>query len=425
MDLTADLHYEELDELPLITPAWAVPLLDHAMYLGAKGGRSGGKSHFFAEKLVENLVADPDYQFVCIREVQKSLQYSAKKLIETKIEEMGYESMFKITQTKIERLGGKGFVIFQGMQDHTADSIKSLEGFDGAWFEEAQNMSARSRDLLLPTIRKDGSEIWFSWNPDQPTDAVEELFRGTENDPNFILVTVNYVDNPFCPEKSKIQAEQQKKRDFEVFEHIWMGGYNTKSEAQIFGGYCRVDEFEPQEDWHGPYQGLDFGFSTDPTAPVRCWISANMRTLYIEYDGHDDDGGDLRLDLDKTTDYICEKIPEFEKYNCRADNARPESISYLKKHGLPKIEACTKWKGSVEDGIEYLKTFDEIVIHMRCQSMQDEARLYKYKVDKASGDVLPDIVDKNNHRWDAVRYALGPLIKPGKQANVFARKRHR
>ena len=126
-------HDDDGETLTLLTPAWAEPLLKPCQNKGAKGGRSGGKSHFFAEMLVENIVADPNYQFVCIREIQKSLKYSAKKLVESKIRKLGYAHLFKITDTEIRRLGGEGLIIFQGMQDHTADSIKSLEGFDGAW----------------------------------------------------------------------------------------------------------------------------------------------------------------------------------------------------------------------------------------------------------------------------------------------------
>lgn len=389
-----------MSTLRIKTPRWCIPLLAPAEIKGAKGGRSSGKSHFFAEKLVEEHACDRNLQSVCIREVQKSLKFSAKKLIESKIVEMGVEHLFEITLSEIRRKNGKGIIIFQGMQDHTADSIKSLEGFDRAFCEEAQSLSARSIALLVPTIRKDGSEIWFCWNPDQPADAVEQLFRET---PNAALVHVNYMDNPWCPQKMIELAERQRKLDYERYQHTWLGGYNTKSDAQIFKGRWRVDEFEPLPHWDGPYQGLDFGFATDPTAAVRCWIFNNK--LYIEYEA-----GKLELDLDKTADYLCREIPGYDKYATRADSARPESISFLKRHGLPRVEAVRKGAGSVVDGVEHIKSYDEIVIHSRCASMQEEARLYSYKVDKKSGDIMPDIEDDHNHYWDAVRYALEPLI---------------
>lgn len=399
-----------METLQLPTPRWALPLLPPCRYKGAKGGRGSGKSHFFAELLIEEHVSNPDLQSVCIREIQKSLKFSAKKLVESKIQDMGVSHLFDVTMTEIRRIDGEGLIIFQGMQDHTADSIKSLEGFDRAWVEEAQSISARSIELLTPTIRKDGSEIWFSWNPDQPDDAVEQLFS---DNPSAVLVHVNYTDNPWCPVVLREQAEWQRKRDYEKFVHIWLGGFNTKSEAQVFAGRWRIDEFEPGEDWEGPYQGLDFGFSSDPTALVRCWI--HDEKLWIDHDA-----GRVGLELDDTPGYLKERVPDVELYVTRADSARPESISYLRRKGLPRVEAVEKWSGSVEDGIEHLKTYDEIVIHSRCKEMQEEARLYSYKIDKRTGDILPKIEDDHNHRWDAVRYALAPMIRNNDHVRRFA-----
>ena len=397
--------------LDILTPRWSVPLLDPCPLKGAKGGRSSGKSHERVESAVELIVLDPDFQIVCIREIQKSLKFSMKKLFEAKIRKFGLQRLFKITDTEIRRVNGEGLIIFQGMQDHTADSIKSLEGFDLALCEEAQSLSQRSIDLLEPTIRKPGSEIWMIWNPDQPDDAVEKLFK---DNPDSILVHVNYTDNPWCPQKMIRLAEKTRRQDLEKYDHIWLGGYNTKSDAQVFKERFRVDDFTPDNTFGDPLYGMDFGFSNDPSCFVRCWIKEN--TLYI-----DQDAGRVGLDLDDTAKFFTRADPIVENYAIRADNSRPESISFLRKKRpnpeggyfpyLPKIESVKKWPGSVEDGVEFIKTFDEIVIHERCQDMQDEARLYSYKTDKRTGDILPDIVDDNNHRWDAVRYALAPLIK--------------
>ncbi len=387
--------------LQINTPRWSLPLLEPSRYKGAKGGRASGKSHFYAELLVEEHVRNPDLQSVCIREIQKSLKFSAKKLVEDKIRALKVSHLFDITLTEIRRINGNGVIIFQGMMDHTADSIKSLEGFDRAWCEEAQSLSARSIELLIPTIRKPGSELWFSWNPDQHDDAVEALFN---DNPDAVLVHVNFTDNPWCPDEMHKLAAWQQRVDYERYSHIWLGGYNTKSDSQIFMGRWRVDDFEPGPDWDGPYHGLDFGFANDPTCAVRCWIGDN--TLYIDHDP-----GRVGLDLDDTAQYFRQRIPGIERHAMRADSARPESISYLQRHGLPRIEGVKKWPGSVEDGIEHLKTYDEIVIHSRCKDMQEEARLYSYKIDRRTGDITDKIEDENNHRWDAVRYALGPLIK--------------
>lgn len=388
-----------LSTLQIQTPRWSLPLLGHSRYKGAKGGRSSGKSHFMAEALVEEHVTHPDLQSVCIREIQRSLKFSAKKLVEDKIRALKVSHLFEITLTEIRRVDGHGVIIFQGLQDHTADSIKSLEGFDIAWAEEAQSLSDRSIELLIPTIRKPGSELWFSWNPEQADDPVERLFN--EN-PDSVLVHVNYHENPWCPDEMHKLAQWQRRVDYERYAHIWEGGYNTKSDAQVFKNW-RVDEFTPDESFGDPLYGLDFGFAADPSCFVRCWIKAN--TLYIDMDA-----GRVGLELDDTAKFFKQYDQWIERYVIRADSARPESISYLKRHGLPMMAGVKKWPGSVEDGVEYIKSFDEVVIHTSCKEMQEEARLYSYKVDKRTGDIQPIIKDDNNHRWDAVRYALQPLI---------------
>jgi phage terminase large subunit len=201
------------------------PLIAPARYKGAAGGRASGKSHFFATILVLKHYQCPDLNSVCIREVLKSLKFSAKKLINDKINELGLSSYFEVRQNEIIRIGGNGIIIFQGMSDHNADSIKSLEGFDVAWVEEAQSLSQRSMDLLLPTIRKKGSEVWCSWNPNSKTDPVDKLFA---NDPDAVKVHINYYDNPFCPDTIKREAEKLKQRDPKAYAHIFLGDYSEE-----------------------------------------------------------------------------------------------------------------------------------------------------------------------------------------------------
>ena len=394
--------------LQIQTPRWALPLLQPARIKGGKGGRSSGKSHFFGEMLVEEHVINKDLQSVCIREVQKSLKFSAKKLIEDKIRALGVAHLFDITLTEIRRVDGNGIIIFQGMQDHTADSIKSLEGFDRAWVEEAQSLSKRSLDLLEPTIRKPNSEIWFTWNPDLPDDAVEVLFNES---PDAILVHVNYVDNPFCPEEMVRLAEKTRTADYEKYAHIWLGQFNLKSEKQVFNGKWRVDNFNIDKSFGAPLFGLDFGFSQDPTAATCSYIKDNK--LYIRHEA-----GRIGLELDDTAKFLKDRIPNIDKYTVRADNARPESISFLKRSGLPRVVACEKGKGSIEDGVEFIKSFDEIIIHTDCVETAKEFRLYSYKVDKRTGDILPIIEDDNNHYIDGLRYALEPIMKARKSSKA-------
>ena len=219
--------------LDIKTPRWAVPLYADktaaglpVRYKGAWGGRSSGKSHEFAGAVVEAMVADPDCNVVCVREIQKSLALSAKKLIESKIEAFGVGHLFEVLKTEIRRIDGKGMCIFVGMQDHTADSVKSLEGFDIAWIEEAQSLSQRSLDLLRPTIRKEGSQIWATWNPRRRSDPIERLLRA-RNRPDAIVVRANYTDNPFLPDTVKAEAIDAKENDPDGFGHTWLGDYES------------------------------------------------------------------------------------------------------------------------------------------------------------------------------------------------------
>jgi phage terminase large subunit len=393
--------------LDIPTAEWALPLLEPARYKGGSGGRSSGKSHFFAELAVEEMVCDPDLRFVCIREVQRSLKFSAKSLVESKIRGMvpDHEDHFEILNAEIRRRGGTGVMIFEGMQDHTADSLKSLEGFGRGWVEEAQSISQRSLDLLLPTIRAPGSEVWFSWNPDQPEDPVDAFFA--EQPEGSLRVHSTYLDNPFCPDVMLTEAERMQRVDPERYAHIWLGKYNTRSDAQVLSGKYVADEFEPDPQWDGPYYGADWGFSQDPFAVSRSWIGAckhGDRCLFIDYEA-----GGIGISYDEI-DGVIRSVPGAAKHTIRADAAEPGTIDHVAKRGL-KIIAAPKWSGSVEDGVRYLRSFDRIVIHVRCPRTIEEARLWSYKTDRLTGDPLPKLEDKHNHWWDSIRYAHAPMIE--------------
>lgn len=389
--------------LNIKTPRWAKPLLTPRRYKGAKGGRGSGKSHFFAEMLVESHILNPDCNSVCIREIQKSLKFSAKKLIEDKIRAMGVSDMFDITLTEIRNKNGNGIIIFQGMQDHTADSIKSLEGFDIAWAEESQSISRRSIELLLPTIRKPSSEIWFSWNPYLDTDPVETMINWNK-DEDSVCVHVNYLDNPFIDEILIKEAERHKRNKPDSFDHVWLGQYATKSDSQIFKDKYEIKDFEIDKSFGIPLFGIDFGFANDATTGVKVYIKNDILYIYEE-------AYKVGLELDDTAMFLKSQISEIDKYTIEADSARPESISYLKRNGLPFIKSVKKWAGSVLDGIEFIKSFDKVIIHTRCENTISEFRLYSYKIDKRTDNILPDVQDSNNHIIDAIRYALEPIMK--------------
>jgi len=393
-----------LSILEINTPRWALPLLNPSRYKGAWGGRGSGKSHFFAELLIEEHIINPNQSSVCVREIQKSLNQSVKKLLEIKIEQLGVSDYFDVQDSQIKSKRGTGMIIFQGMQNHTADSIKSLEGYDRAWVEEAQSLSQASLDKLRPTIRKPNSELWFSWNPQLDTDPVDVLLRGENPPTNAVVVKVNWSDNPWFPDVLREEMEYDKRRDPDKYLHIWQGEYQRNSESRVFRNW-RIEEFEAKPDDVLRF-GADWGFASDPTVLVRCFIRG--RTLYIDYEAYSINCEILNIpDLFMT-------VPESERYPIVADSARPETISHVKKHGFPRIMAAVKGPKSIEDGIEWLKSFD-IVVHPRCTHTIDELSLYSYKVDKITGMVLPELEDKQNHVIDALRYACEGVRRANKR----------
>lgn len=200
------------------------PLLKPKRYKGAYGGRGGAKSHFFAEQLVLKCFAKTT-RAVGIREIQKSLRDSVHQLICDKIQSLGLGQYFDVGREEIKSHNGS-LIIFRGMQSYNAETIKSLEGYDIAWVEEAQTLSQHSLDLLRPTLRKAGSELWFSWNPRYRTDPVDVFFRKADpNDPDIVSVCVNWRDNPWFPDVLRKDMLRDKAADPELAEHIWEGGY--------------------------------------------------------------------------------------------------------------------------------------------------------------------------------------------------------
>jgi phage terminase large subunit len=226
--------------LRIETPEVFEPLVEPSRYKGAWGGRGSGKSHFFAEKLIEDCAAEPGesgegMRAVCIREVQKDLAQSSKALIEAKLQKLrlGEADGFKVFRDVIET-PKDGLMIFKGMQDYTADSIKSLEGFKRAWWEEAQTASGVSLNMLRPTIRRTGSELWFSWNPRRKTDPVDQLFRGGDLPTGAKVVKANWRDNPWFPTVLEQERQDCLRQQPEQYDHIWEGGYATVLEGAYY-----------------------------------------------------------------------------------------------------------------------------------------------------------------------------------------------
>lgn len=361
-------------------------------YRAAYGGRGSGKSHSFAQALLLKAAERP-LRIGCFREIQKSIRDSVKRLLDDKIKDSGLSGFYTSTDQEIRGANGSLF-IFAGLRNNP-DAIKSTEGIDIAAVFEARPVSQRSLDLLIPTIRKPGSEIWFEWNPEFETDPIETLLRDPAGQPpGSIVRCVNWHNNPFFPDVLRQELEYDKSRDPEKYRHIWEGEYASSAESRVFKNWV-VEDFDAPADAIFRF-GADWGFATDPTVLVRCYILG--RRLYVDHEAYAV-GCDI---MDTPTLFM--QVPDAEKWPIVADSARPETVNHMRKNGFPKIMSAVKGPKSLADGVEWLKSYD-IIVHPRCRHLIDELRLYSYKRDPLTDKVLPVLEDKHNHVIDALRYA--------------------
>lgn len=352
---------------------------------------------------------------LCAREFQNSLDESSMEEVKQAIRSVDWlNDFYEIGEKYIRSKSGNIRYVFSGLR-HNLDSIKSKARILLCWIDEAEPVSEVAYRKLLPTIREEKSECWLTWNPEHDGSPTDRRFI-KEKPENAVGVEINYTDNPWFPKTLESERlKDQQTLDPATYSHIWEGKYLENSEAQILNGKVRVsnfdiDKLEQSKKISGPYYGLDYGFANDPTAFIEAFIDNDTNTLYVTREC-----GGVGLELDKTAAFAQRYIPEIEKYVIRADNARPESTSYLKRHGLPRVESAPKWQGSVEDGIRHLRSYAEIVVHESCKKFIEESRMYSYKTDRNTGDVLPIPIDAHNHYIDALRYALSPLIKRNKK----------
>ena len=409
----ATIETDIAEEVLADIPEWAEGLLEPHRNKVLYGGRSGAKSWSVARVLLAlGHTSERSLRILCAREIQNSIKDSVHKLLSDQAAEMGLP--YVVLDNEIRHPNGTTF-IFRGLRTNPS-SFKSFESIDIVWVEEADRVSAESWEKLLPTIRKKGSEVWVTFNPDLEDDPTYKLFI-TQPLPGTWSRKVNADENPWLTEESRVLRAHAYAVDPDAADHVWGGNCRKASDAQILRGKWFVEEFDPKPGWSGPYHGLDFGFALNPTVACKLWVDTELKrvdgkvvsfdTLYVEREAHK-----IGLELDDTASYVLDRIPSADGYVMRADSSRPESISYLKRHGLPKIVGVDKWPGSIEDGIAHLRQYVRIVIHPRCERAIFEAKNYSYEVDKRTGDVLPKVRDLHNDFWDSARYALGPLVKP-------------
>jgi phage terminase large subunit len=357
-------------------------------FKGAYGGRGSGKSWAFAEMLLALGMRSP-LKILCGREYQKSIKDSVKALLDSTIQRRELGNFYSSTNNEITGINGTQF-IFMGLR-HDPDGIKSLEGVDIAWIEEAHTTSQSSLDILIPTIRKEGSELWFSYNRKLVDEPVHKLAERENAD----FRKINYPQNPFFPDVLRREMEYDKAHDYDKYLHIWEGEPQQLSDAMVFKGKYSVQCFETPPGAQF-YYGADWGFSTDPTTLVRCYI--DVRKLFIDQEAYG-----IHVEIDDTP-ALFDTVDDSRKWKITADSARPETISYMKRQGF-RMEGAKKGKDSVIEGVKFLQGYD-IVCHERCKHVAYELGRYSYKTDRLTGDVIPELEDKDNHFIDALRYAL-------------------
>ncbi len=380
-------------------PHYAAKLVDPAPYKVLYGGRSAGRTWTVARLLLLTAAQDR-LRVLCVREFQRSMRDSVYRVLRDQIDALNVPG-YTWTDTEIRHSNGSMF-LFDGLRQNQT-KIKGYEGIDRCWVEEAERVSESSWQVLVPTIRKPGAEIWITFNPALETDPT--YLRFVTSPPNgAVVVRQSYRDNPWVSETTREQIAHMRRTDPDAAAHVYDGECVTHSESQVLSCKWVVDDFEPNPKggWEGPYLGADWGFSADPTVLVACWIYDG--TLYIEHAIYG-----YHVDLDRTPE-LFDGVPYARQHMIRADNSRPETISHVAKQGF-NVTGAPKWSGSVQDGIAHLRSYDRIVVHPRNREFEQECRLWRWKVDELSGKPMNLLQAGNDHGPDALRYALAPKIK--------------
>ena len=372
------------------------PLFRPHRYKSYYGGRGGAKSWAFAQALLV-IASTRKVRVLCTREFQASIAESVHKLLSTQIDRLGLSKVFDVKKQSITSSIGSEF-IFKGL-NRNIQEIKSLEDIDICWVEEAQSTSEESWQVLIPTIRKENSEIWLSWNTGEADDPTYKRFV-LNPPPDCVSIKVGWQDNPRFPNTLEKERVYCKQVDPDAYEHIWEGNTLHISDACIFRGKFEECEFETPTGMQFMY-GADWGFSNDPTTLVRSFIADN--NLYVDYEAYG-----VGVELDDIGE-LFDTVPDSRNYIIKADCARPDTINHVRKQGFalrPANKAgkmkvvgtsIKPAKGSVKEGIEFLRKFEMIYVHTRCKHTLEEFKHYSYKKDPKTNEVLPIVLDKWNH----------------------------
>lgn len=375
---------------PIMDPSWR--------YITLYGGRGAAKSRSVGSVLTLYSAMAPR-RTLCAREWQTSINDSVMSLIKSEIKRLNLSHRFKYGRTYIEGKNGSEF-IFEGLRVNP-DAIKGIEGIDYCWVEEAQRVSEASWIYLIPTIRNERSQIFITFNPEDDEDPTYKRF--VKNPPkNCLTIKINWHDNPWFPFVLEQERLHCLETDPDAYDWIWDGNTRKISEAVIFKGKFSIETFETP-DSAVFYHGADWGFGADPTVLVRCFEKDGY--LYVDHECYA-----RNLDLDRIASTWRQAIPGCDRWQVLADNSQPQTIAHVKDHGF-RIGPAKKWPGSIEDGIKHLRSYKKIIVHERCYYTGQEMKLYSYKTDRVTDEVLPIVLDKNNHCIDALRYGVDRRIR--------------
>jgi phage terminase large subunit len=373
-------------------------LFEKAHYKICYGGRAGGRSHSIATYLLIKSLQEKT-KILCAREYQTSIKDSVHSLLVNKIDASGLTNYFNITDKSIKSTNGSEF-IFTGFRTNTA-SIKSKEDLKYCWIEEGESTTYESLNIIEPTlIRNEGWELLIAFNPQNETDPVYERFIANKQDDS-VLIYTTWEDNEFLNNDAKQQIVKIKETNPEDYNWIYGGNPRKLSHAVIFAGKYEVIDFQTPDDVHF-YYGVDWGFANDPTAMNRSYIKDEC--LWVDHEI-----GGVGIEIDQL-DGLFRQIPGAFQHEIIADNSRPETISYMNQRGW-QVKGCKKYSGSVEDGIAFMKSFKKIIIHPRCKNTISEFGSYSYKTDRLTGQILPIIIDEDNHYIDGIRYSVESLMR--------------
>lgn len=390
------------------------------------GGRGGAKSWAAAIFLITKALKEKNSTILCTREIQNTIDDSVLSVLTSTIERLKLSHLFDIQKNKINCVNGSRF-IFKGLTRNIS-GVKSMEGINYCWVEEAQSISRDSIDILWPTVRVENSQFIVTFNPDQETDPIYERFV-IKNRDDTLLININYPDNPFFPDVLRDDMEWDKENDYDKYLHVWEGHCKNITDACIFKNKFTVTSFEAPENVNF-YYGADWGFSNDPACIIRCFIHDDC--LWI-----DQEAGGVGVEIDELPQ-LWDNIDGVREHKVIADSQRPDTISHMNNKGFNVVKTRkTKGatgKGYIEDGISFMRSFKMIYVHERCKNTTYEFKTYSYKQDRLTNEILPIIIDANNHYIDSIRYAIedeirgkGGRYRPSskKMSDVFGKSNRR